>query len=220
MPTSPTRTFKNEAYGYLSEVGKALSSPARLEMLGLLAQAPRSVEVLANEIDQTVANTSQHLQILRRSALVKGQRDGQHMVYRLASPEVVGLLGQLHGVAAGCQAALERLSRDFFEDLDGLEPVDRPTLIARLRSQEVLLLDVRPKAEYEAGHIVGAMSIPLEDLEARMEDLPRDRTIVAYCRGPFCAFSAAAARRLREAGFDARRADISVLDVGIDWACA
>lgn len=203
----PARSFKNAAYTHLAEVGKALSSPARLEILELLAQAPRSVEVLAGEIDQSVANTSHHLQALKRAQLVTTEREGSRVVYSLAGADVAALLGQLQAVAAAHVAGLERLTRAFFADRDGLEPLDRDTLQMRLQSGDVVLLDVRPEHEFLAGHLPGALSMPLATLEARLGELPRDRAIVAYCRGPFCALSAEAARRLRALGFDARRTD-------------
>lgn len=209
---SASRTFKNAAWGHLAEVGKALASPARLEILELLAQAPRTVEVLAGEIDQSVANTSHHLQALRRAQLVTRARDGLHAVYALAGPEVAVLLGSLHAVGVARVAALEKLTRRFFDDRDGLEPLDRDTLLARLACDEVVLIDVRPAREFAAAHVPGARSFPLDELEARLPDLPRDRTVVAYCRGPFCVFSADAVTRLRALGFDARRAELSPTD--------
>lgn len=209
MP-SRSRAFKNAAYAHLAEVGKALSSPARLEILELLAQAPRTVEVLAGEIDQSVANTSHHLQALKRAQLVTAARDGLHVVYSLAGPDVAALLVRLQSVATQHLAGLEKLTREFFDDDEGLEAVDRDALLERLHARDVVLLDVRPAREFEAGHLPGALSVPLEDLEARLTDLPRDRTIVAYCRGPFCTLSAEATRRLRALGFDALRTDVSI----------
>ena len=210
MSKSPSRTFKNAAYAHLAEVGKALSSPARLEILELLAQAPRTVETLAGEIDQSAANTSHHLQALKRAQLVTPEREGLHVVYSIAGGDVAELLVHLQRVAAQHIAALEKLTREFFEDPAGLEPVDRDTLLERLRASDVTLLDVRPEQEFAEGHLPGALSVPLALLESRLGELPRDRTIIAYCRGPFCTLSAEAARRLRELGFDARRSDVSV----------
>lgn len=210
MTRPSSRTFKNAAYAHLAEVGKALSSPARLEILELLAQAPRTVEVLAGEIEQSVANTSHHLQALKRAQLVEAERRGLHVVYSLAGSDVAALLVHLQAVATQHVAALEKLTRRFFDDPDGLEPIDRGTLLERLRAGDVVLLDVRPEREFEAGHLPGAMSVPLPALEERLADIPRDRTIVAYCRGPFCALSAEAVRRLRALGFDARRSDVSI----------
>lgn len=214
MPKSKSRTFKSAAYAYLAEVGKALSSSARLEILDLLAQAPRSVEVLAGEIDQSVANTSHHLQVLKRARLVSTERDGLHVVYSIAGADVAGLLVHLQAVAVQHIAGLEKLTREFFDDPAGLEPIDRDTLLQRLRARDVTLLDVRPEHEFTRSHLPGALSVPLQLLESRLGEIPRDRTIVAYCRGPFCALSAEAVRRLRELGFDARRSDVSVHSTG------
>lgn len=210
MPASESRIFKNAAYAHLAEVGKALSSPARLEILELLAQAPRTVEVLAGEIDQSVANTSHHLQALKRAQLVTTERDGLHVIYAIAGADVAAILVHLQAVAARHVAGLEKLTREYFEARDGLESVDRHTLLERLRAGDVVLLDVRPEHEFAAGHLPGALSVPLPTLESRLADLPRDRTIVAYCRGPLCTLSAEAARRLRALGFDAHRSDVSV----------
>lgn len=212
MSQFKSRTFKNAAYAQLAEVGKALSSPARLEILELLAQAPRTVEVLAGEVGQTVANTSHHLQALKRAHLVKAERDGVHIHYALAGPDVAKLMVQLQAVAAEHVAALEKLTREFFKERDGLEAVDRDTLMGRLRSQDAVLIDVRPTTEFDENHLPGALSLPLTELQARLGELPRDRTIIAYCRGPFCTFSADAVRQLRELGFDAKRSDVSVHD--------
>jgi rhodanese-related sulfurtransferase/DNA-binding transcriptional ArsR family regulator len=206
------RSFRNAAYAHLAEVGRALASPARLELLELLAQAPRTVEVLSREIEQSVANTSHHLQALKRAHLVTAERDGLHVVYSLADTDVAALLGHLHAVATHHVASLEKLTREFFDDPTGLEPMDRDTLLRRVRTNDVVLLDVRPDLEFAAGHLPGALSIPLSQLEARLGELPRDRTIVAYCRGPFCTLSVEAVRRLRAAGLDARRSDASIHD--------
>jgi rhodanese-related sulfurtransferase/DNA-binding transcriptional ArsR family regulator len=208
-PTT-SRAFKDAAYAHLADVGKALASPARLEILELLAQAPRSVEVLAGEIDQSVANTSHHLQALRRARLVTAERDGLRVVYALSGDDVAALGVQLQAVAARHVADLDRLTRAYLDDPAGLQAIDRDTLIDRLRAGQVTLIDVRPEREFDAGHVPGALSMPLDTLEARVCDLPRDRTIVAYCRGPFCTFSAEAACKLRALGFDARRTDLSV----------
>ena len=210
MSSADPRAFKDAAYAHLAEVGKALSSPTRLEILTLLAQAPRTVEVLAGEVSQSVANTSHHLQALKRAQLVTGARDGQHIVYAIAGADVAALLVQLHAVAAAHLAGLERLTREFFDDPAGLEPVELDALIERLRAGDVTLLDVRPEPEFAEGHLPGARSVPLALLESRLDGLPRDRTIVAYCRGPLCTFSAEAVRRLRALGFDARRTEVCV----------
>ncbi|TXD39770.1 metalloregulator ArsR/SmtB family transcription factor [Lujinxingia vulgaris] len=220
MASSSFRHFKDTAYAHLAQVGKALSSPARLEILELLAQAPRTVEVVAGEIHQSVANTSHHLQSLKRAELVRSQRDGLHVRYSLAGDDVAALLVRLQAVAQHHIAGLEKLTREFFDEPQDLESLDAATLRARMDAGEVVLIDVRPRVEFEEGHLAGALSIPLSELEAHLDELPRDREIVAYCRGPFCTFSAEAARRLRELGYDARRADISVHSLGESGARA
>lgn len=206
------RPFKRAVWGHLAEVGKALSSNTRLEILDLLAQGPRTVDALASGVGQSVANTSHHLQALKRSRLVVGERSGQHVVYRLAGDDVGALLAQLQRVGAAHVAELERASRTFFASRDGLEAIDRKTLEARLEAGDAVLLDVRPADEFEAGHLPGAVSVPLSELDDHLHALPTDRTLVAYCRGPYCTFAADAARRLRERGFDAVRAEVSVID--------
>jgi rhodanese-related sulfurtransferase/DNA-binding transcriptional ArsR family regulator len=213
MPIPTARSFKNAAYAHLSEVGKALSSATRLEILELLAQAPRTVEVLAAEVEQSVANTSHHLQVLKRARLVTGERDGLHVVYSVAGEDVGTLLSTMQAVALRHLDALDKLTRDYFAKRDALEAIDPHTLLVRLRADDAVLIDVRPEHEFAAGHIPGALSVPLSALEAHLESLPKDRTIIAYCRGPFCALSADAARRLRELGFDARRTDATVSSV-------
>lgn len=209
--SQPTpRDFKDAAYTHLAEIGKALASPVRLELLELLAQAPLSVELLAAQLHQSVANTSHHLQALKRAQLVSSRRDGAYITYTLASAEVAALLGALYGIGFKHSAALSRLSQDFFSARDGLEPIGLEELRQRLKRGDALLLDVRPAHEFEAHHLPGARSIPLDELEARVHELPRDQTIIAYCRGPLCAFSADAAQRLRALGFkDVRRAAVS-----------
>ncbi|MCO4762913.1 MAG: metalloregulator ArsR/SmtB family transcription factor [Myxococcales bacterium] len=208
--TSLSRPFKTAAYGQVALVGKALASPARLELLELLAQSPCTVEVLARQIDQSVANTSHHLKSLKHAHLVRTERQGLHVQYSLAGPDVAMLLSSLQSVAQRHLAELARLSRDFFGPDSALEPVPHDDLLARLTSGEAILVDVRPAKEFEAGHLPGAISVPLDALADHLAQLPTDRTLVAYCRGPFCTFSADAVRQLRASGFDARRADISV----------
>lgn len=216
MPSPPkkSRIFKNAAYAHLAAVGKALSSATRLEILELLAQAPRTVEVLAREVEQSVANTSHHLQALKRAQLVTSERDGLRIVYAIAGEDVGALLSSLHAVASQHVAGLEKLTREYFGARDGLEAVDRETLLSRLRDDDAVLIDVRPEHEFAAGHLPGALSVPLSTLESRLAELPKDRPIVAYCRGPFCALSAEAAQRLRALGYDARRTDVSVHSPG------
>ena len=210
MLPSEARKFKSAAFAYLSEVGKALSNARRLEILELLVQAPRTVEVLAGEIEQSVANTSQHLQVLKRAQLVRGERDGQLIRYSVTGADIGELLGNMQAVAGRHLAGMQQLTRRYFAARDGLEAVDLDTLMARMEDGEVVLVDVRPEYEFAEGHLPGALSLPLAELEARLEELPTDATIVAYCRGPYCTFSADAVRLLRAHGYDARRSDATV----------
>lgn len=217
--TTHTRTFKNAVYDHLATVGKALSSSTRLEILEVLAQAPRTVDSIATEVDQSVANTSQHLQKLKKARLVTGRRDGLHVIYSLSGKDVVEMLDQLNQVAGKHIKELEALATEFFGERDGLEAVDHHTLFERIKDGSAVLIDVRPEEEYDAGHLPGALSIPIDELEAHIESLPTDRTIVAYCRGPYCAWSADAVTQLRAKGYDARRADVSApsWNAGDQW---
>jgi ArsR family transcriptional regulator len=204
-----TRAFKNTAYQHLAAVGHALSSAPRLELLELLSQTSRTVEELATAAALSVANTSHHLQALKRAHLVHSQREGQHVRYSLADPAVAQLLQSLHTLARAQDAALARLEHDFFHARDALDPISAAELRARLDEGGLILLDVRPAEEFAAHHLPGAQNIPLEQLDALLHTLPADQPVVAYCRGPLCALSADAARQLRERGLDARHARIN-----------
>jgi ArsR family transcriptional regulator len=211
MPIHP-RDYKNAAYSHLAQMGKALGNPVRVEILDLLSQAPRTVEVLAGEIGQSVANTSQHLQKLRNAHLVQRERKGLHIAYTIADRDVAGLIAQLHAVGAHHMADLERLTRQTFAERDNLEAVDSSTLAERIEQDNAFLLDVRPAREYAEGHLPGAVSIPFPELEARIQELPKDRLIIAYCRGPICVLAADAAQKLRDLGFNAQRTESSVMN--------
>lgn len=211
MPLSP-RAFKDAAYDHLARFGKALGSGTRLEVLDVLCQGPRSVEDLARQVGQSVANTSHHLQVLRRARLVESDRDGVRVVYRADDEEVCALYGALRRVAESRLLEIRAVTREFLEARDALEPVDREALVGRVRAGDVTVLDVRPPEEYRAGHIPGAVSVPLADLERRLADLPRDREVVAYCRGPYCVMALDAVAKLRDAGFRAIRFDEGVID--------
>jgi len=206
------REYKDSIYEQLGRIGKAVASPRRLELLDLLAQGPRTVEVLAREAGLGVANTSQHLGALRAAELVTAERQGTFVTYRLASVEVADFFRALRQLAESRLAEIERLTRDFLEARGVLEPVDRETLLGRVRRGEVTVLDVRPSEEYAAGHIPGALSVPLADLEQRLAELPRDREVVAYCRGPYCVLAVEAVRLLRAHGFRAVRLEDGVPD--------
>jgi rhodanese-related sulfurtransferase len=187
-------------------VGKALSSGRRLELLDVLAQGPRSVERLAVEIGQSVANTSAHLRALLGAGLVRAERDGNRVVYALAGPAVEELWAALQSTAQAHAAALDRLAVDYLGDRGELATITRRDLVERLeRDPSPLVLDVRPAAEFLAGHIPGAVSVPPGELAARVRRLPRSDDVVAYCRGPFCIFADDAVRALREQGRTARR---------------
>lgn len=209
---NPKRIFKDRVYEQLGRIGKAVSSPKRLEILDLLSQGPRTVESLAAEASLSVANTSRHLQILRGARLIEAEKEGVFVRYRLADDAVADFYRSFRILATSRLAELEQITRQFFKDCDTLEPVDRKALLARARKGLVTVLDVRPTEEYRAGHIAGALSIPLAELRDRLAELPRDQEIVAYCRGPYCVFAAQAVALLREHGFRAVRLEDGVAD--------
>jgi rhodanese-related sulfurtransferase/DNA-binding transcriptional ArsR family regulator len=197
-----TRAAKNELHDAFAQVGKALANGHRIELLDLLAQGERSVEVLATRADISVALASAHLQGLRRAGLVSSRREGNRILYRLVDDDVYALLASLRTVASRLGEA-ERAATRFLGAAQ--EAVSRAELVARVRSGEAVVVDLRPADEFEAGHIAGALSIPLPELEARLAELPDDVEIVAYCRGPYCAMSPQAVAVLERAGRRARR---------------
>src|SRR5919109_1746471 len=194
---------KDALFEAIALMGKAFASPRRLELLDLLAQGSRSVDELASASGQSNANTSQHLQALHAAGMVTRRRDGVRVRYSLAGEDVLALWLALRNASAARLAEVERAARDYLGE--EVEAIRREELIERLGRGEVVLLDVRPVEEFAAGHIEGARSVPLAELERRLAELPRDREIVAYCRGPFCAYAHEAVRRLRAAGRPARR---------------
>src|SRR4051812_6045921 len=183
------RAFKAELYGQLARVGKALASPHRIEILDLLAQSPRTVESLADEIGLSMGNASAHLQALREARLVEGRKDGLHVHYSLADDAVSDLLQAMRGVAERRLAEMDRLVKTYLGGRESLESIDFDELAARVRAGGVVVVDVRPRSEYEAGHIVGAISIPHDEIARRLAELPRGKEVVAYCRGPYCVFA-------------------------------
>jgi rhodanese-related sulfurtransferase len=200
------RAAKTALFDEFARAAKALASGRRIELLDVLANGERTVEALAGEVGLTVANTSQHLQILRQAGLVSSRRAGTSVHYRLAAPEVFELWRTLRSLAAGRLAEVERLTAAYLGSRDELQPVTREELARRLRDDDdLVVLDVRPAAEYAAGHLPGALSIPVAELRRRLAELPADREIVAYCRGPYCAFAHEAVALLRQEGFSARR---------------
>jgi rhodanese-related sulfurtransferase len=198
-----TAEAKQALFEAIALMGKAFASPRRLELLDLLAQAPRSVEELAEASGQSVANASQHLQALHGAGMVTRTREGTRVRYEVAGEEALRLWLALRDASAARLAEVQRAAHDYLGD--GVETVGREELLERLASGEAILVDVRPEEEFAAGHIEGARSIPIEELERRLEELPADREIVAYCRGPFCAYAHDAVRRLEESGRRARR---------------
>jgi len=206
------RAFKDAIYEQLARVGKSVSSPMRLELLDLLGQGPRSVEALARETNQSIANVSQHLQVLRSARLVDAQKDGVYTMYRLADADVATFFLALRGLAESRIEEIAAVTRSFLEERDALEPVDRGTLVERVRRGEVTVLDVRPVEEFHAGHIPGAVSVPVADLKRCLASLPKYREVVAYCRGPYCVLAIEAVKVLRSNGFKASRMDEGVLE--------
>lgn len=202
---SNTANPKREVFENLARIGTALSSPIRLELLELLAQGERTVEQLAALTDTSIANTSQHLQKLKQVGLIVGRKEGQYVYYRSAGDEVVALLGALGRVGETYLAEVERTVRMYYTSKDELEPVAAGELLERARKGLVTVLDVRPAAEFAAGHVPGAVNIPIDELERRLSELPRRKEVVAYCRGPFCLMSFEAVQLLRRVGLKARR---------------
>jgi rhodanese-related sulfurtransferase len=198
-----SRPRKDALFEAIALMGKAFASPRRLELLDLLAQAPRTVDELARASAQSSANTSQHLQALHAAGMVSRAREGTRVRYALAGDDVLRLWLALREASAARLAEVERAARDYLGEQ--VEVIGRDELLARLRRRDVVLIDVRPAEEFAAGHIDGARSIPLEELEQQLGDLPADTEIVAYCRGPFCAYAHEAVRQLNAAGRSARR---------------
>ena len=199
------RLAKDALYEGFAEVAKALASGRRAEIVDLLAQGERSVEDVADEIGQTVANTSHHLRAMARAGVLTTRRDGTRIYYGLASDRVAELWSAMRDVAAEHVAGLEKLAAAYLGDRAGVEVVDRTELARRLRRGGVLVLDVRPEAEYAAGHIAGARSVPVDELRRHLRALPKDADVVAYCRGPYCVYADDAVRELNRKGFRARR---------------
>ncbi len=198
-------SFKHQLFSQFARVAKALGNGYRLELLEFLAQGERSVDVLAKLAGLSVANTSQHLQHLRRTGLVSARKDGLRVIYRLADPAIVELLSVLRTLAENNLAEVGKLVSTHLSVKDHLEPVSAAELLQRLRAGSITALDVRPPEEFAAGHLPGAINIPLNELEAQLGNLPADQVIVAYCRGPYCVLAYEAVALLRSKGFTAQR---------------
>lgn len=197
--------FKQDLFKQFALVGKALSNGNRLELLEFLAQGERSVDALATISGLSIANTSQHLQQLRQTGLVANRKEGLKVYYRISSDDVISLLDNLRTVAEQHLADVDRLVDSYLTIKDSLEPVPREELLSRVRDGLVTLIDVRPAEEYSAGHVAGALNIPLSELEDRLKDFDTSREIVAYCRGPHCVLAFDAVNRIRKKGLSARR---------------
>lgn len=206
------RAFKDRVFEQFARITGALASPRRLEIIDLLAQAERSVEEVARLAGLSVANASRHLQVLRAARLVEVRRHGSYAHYRLADEHVVRAWRAIRVLAEARLVELDQVVRSFLEDRAEVEPVTAAELLRRMRSGDVVVLDVRPEEEYRAGHVRGALPVPLERLEAALEELPREREVVAYCRGPYCVYSDEAVALLRARGFRARRLELGLPD--------
>ena len=210
--TTPHRRFKDSIYEQVARLGKAASAPKRLELLDLLCQGPRSVEALALQAGISLANASQHLQVLRGARLVEAEKKGLRVEYRLASEDVCQFFLTLRGLAESRLTEIDQVTREYFESRGAMEAVEGEELLRRVRDGEVTVLDVRPAEEYRAGHIPGALSVPVSELKARLRELPKAREIVAYCRGPYCVMALEAVQLLRAKGFEAHRMEQGVVD--------
>jgi rhodanese-related sulfurtransferase/DNA-binding transcriptional ArsR family regulator len=206
------RRFKDSMYEQLARLGKAISAPKRLELLDLLCQGPRTVEVLAEQAAISVANASQHLQVLRAARLLDAEKKGLFVEYRLAGDDVGRFYVAVRGLGEARLAEIAQVAHAYFEQRGALETVDGDELLRRVRAGEVTVIDVRPTEEYRAGHIPGALSMPVEELKSRIKQLPKSREIVAYCRGPYCVMAVEAVELLRKKGFRAHRLEQGVAD--------
>ena len=198
-------TFKSDLFTQFSRVGKALSNPNRLELLEFLAQGSRSVDALAKVAQLSIANTSQHLQHLRQAGLVTNQKDGLKVYYSISGDDVISLLDSIREVAERHISDVDKIVNTYLTAKDNLDPIPAAELLERIKQDLVTVLDVRPKEEFDAGHVQGAINIPIEELEQHLQQFDPEQEIVAYCRGPHCILAFDAVAQLREKGFLARR---------------
>jgi rhodanese-related sulfurtransferase/DNA-binding transcriptional ArsR family regulator len=206
------REFKDALYTQFARIGHALSSPKRIELLDLLSQGEKGVEQLAEHASTPVKNTSAHLRVLRQARLVETRKRGTHVLYRLADGDVDRFLRAFQALSQDRLAEVERVTKLFLHSQDTLEPVTRVELQRRLKDGSATIIDVRPRDEFEAGHIPGAVSMPVDEVQRRMRELPKSREVIAYCRGPYCLYSLDAVTLLRKHGYRARRADEGMPD--------
>lgn len=205
MNEAEHREFKDRLFEQFARIGKALSSPKRLEIVDLLAQGERNVEEIARETSVPVASASQHLQVLKSARMVESRRKGLYAYYRLAGEDVFEVWRAVRGLGESRLAEIERVVESYLKDRGSLEAVRALELMERLSDSDVVVLDVRPEEEYRAGHIPGALSVPVDALEAVLQTLPKDREVIAYCRGPYCVFSDEAVKLLGARGYRASR---------------
>ena len=206
------RELKDPLYAQFARIGHAVASPKRIELLDLLGQGEKTVEALAEQTATPVKNTSAHLRVLRQAGLVETRREGTYVYYRVAGPDVSDFVRRLQTLARGRLAEVERVAQLYVDGRDELEPVSLRELRRRMREGDVTLIDVRPEEEFRAGHIPGALSIPVAQLKRRLAEIPKRREVVAYCRGPYCVYSVEAVGILRKHGYRARRAAAGVPD--------
>lgn len=210
--TMPNRSYKDAIYEQFARLGKATAAPKRLELLDLLCQGPRTVEVLADLASLSVANASQHLQALRAARLVEATKRGLHVEYRLAGRDVGEFFLALRTLAESRLAEIDVVTREYLDRRESMETVAGEELLQRVKHGEVTVLDVRPAEEFQAGHIPGAVSIPLGELKGRFKELRKKREVVAYCRGPYCVLAVEAVELLRKNGFKAQRMREGIVD--------
>ncbi|WP_159888676.1 ArsR/SmtB family transcription factor [Paenibacillus puerhi] len=208
----PVRAFKDDVYRQFARIGKCLSSDKRLELMHLLSQGPKSVEKLAQATEMSVANVSRHLQILLDANLVKFNKKGTYVIYTLASPKIADFLTSLWRISEMQLADIGRIKNDFMSQSGDVQVLSLDEVLTRMEEGSIILLDVRPTDEFETGHIPGAISVPMEDLHEYLTKLPREIEIAAYCRGPYCVYSAQAVEKLRQEGFTAFRLEAGVFE--------
>jgi rhodanese-related sulfurtransferase len=208
----PHREFKDALYAQFARVGHALSGPKRIELLDLLSQGEKDVESLAESVSTPIKNTSAHLRVLREARLVDTRKEGTHVFYRLADAHVEGFLREFQTLGHARLAEVEQVTRLFLHSYDELRPVTLAELRRRLRDGSATIIDVRPRDEYQAGHIPRAVSMPLAEVKRRLKELPKTREVIAYCRGPYCVYSLDAVTLLRKNGYRARRAEQGLPD--------
>lgn len=199
------REFKDLVFEQFAKITNAFSSPKRLEIIDILSQAERDVDSLSRQVSMTIANTSRHLQILKNARIVTSRRDGVKIIYGLADQDVLKCWIGIQSLAEKQSSEIREIARLYFEERDVMQPISKDELVKRSQANDIVLIDVRPFEEYEQGHIAGAISVPISQLKSKLNEMPSDRTIVAYCRGPYCVLSAKAMTVLKNAGFQAVR---------------